>query len=163
MGIFLRKRIKLLLVYLSNFTFFIFKDKMTASDHSFLSVNIRGNPMCHDIFHFGVHFLMIQFSFSGSIYNSLRHGMRKMFFQTGSNAESFRFRIITKYNNLLYRWFCLCQCSGLIKYNRVCFSHCFQIFSAFHGNPKLSRLSDGGKNSKRHGQFQCTRKIHHKN
>ena len=106
---------------------------------------------------------MIQTSSLCSIHDSFCHGMWKVFFQTGSNPQSFRFRIIAKHNDFFYSWFRLCQRTGLIKYDGICLCHSLQILPTLYGNSILSGFPYCRKDRNRHSQLQCAGKIHHKN
>ena len=86
MGILIWKIFKLLFHAFRNGTFLILEYKMGASDDCFFPLNGCRNTMSHNVFYFGMHFLMIQFSLLRCVYNSFRHGMGKMFFQAGCNS-----------------------------------------------------------------------------
>ena len=95
------------------------------------------------------------------IYNCFCHGVWKMFFQAGADSQQFVWCLIAEWYDIYDCRLCFCQCSCLVKYDGVCFCHCFQIFSTFDCDVVAACLADCRQYGNRHGQFQCARKIYH--
>ena len=108
-----------------NHTVFIFKNKMSTSDDYFMFINHRRYSMRNNVFYFGMHLFMGNVPLFGSINHSLRHRMRKMFFQAGCNTKQLFLRTIAECLDFCNRRLCLGQCTGLVKYNGICLCHCF--------------------------------------
>ena len=117
--------------------------------------------MCHYIFNLGMHLFMCQMFLSGCTDNGLGHGVREMFFHTCGNTQHLVRIVVIKGNHIHNRWFCFCQSSGLIKYDGICISHCFQIFTAFNRNFMCTCLTDRGQYGDWHCKLQCTGEIYH--
>ena len=124
-GTIVRQCRKLRFIALRHLTFFILKNKMIRTDDDPRLSDRRRNAMSHNIFHFGMHFLMIQMLFNGSIDDSLCHGMRKMFFQTCRDTKQFvTISLRVKRNDIRHARLRLGQCTCLVKYDRIRLCHC---------------------------------------
>ena len=117
--------------------------------------------MSYNIFYLRMHFLMIQFSLLRCVYNSFRHRMRKMLFQTGCNSKQFIFVLSIKWDDPCYCRLCFGKGASLVKYDRIGISNCLQEFTTLHSDFVFSCLPDSGKYGNRHCQLQCTGEIHH--
>ena len=79
-GTLFRQVIKYNFFAFRNLALFIFKHKMIASDHHTFFFDERRNTMCYYVFHFRMHFLMLQLFLFCSCHNGFCHRMWKMFF-----------------------------------------------------------------------------------
>ena len=118
--------------------------------------------MSHDIFYFGVHFLMVQPSLLRRVHHSLCHRMWEMLFQAGGDPKRLVLRIVSEYHNFFYRGLRFCERSGLVKDDCVRLRHGFQEFSAFHGDPAGPCLPDRGQDGERHCKLQRAGEVDHK-
>ena len=100
--------------------------------------------MRYDIFHMGMHFLVIQPAFLRGTDHRLCHGMRKMLFQAGRGSEQFIFIPFAEGNYHFQGRPGFCQRSGFIKYNGLGLRDGLQVFAAFYGDPVGSCFPDGG-------------------
>ena len=145
-----------------NHTFLIFHNEMPASNHCLFAFDGCGNTVCHNIFNFGMHFLMNQMSVLSSIDHGSCHGMREMFLHTSCDTQKFICtHIFIKRNYIRYDWFGFCKCTCLIKYDSRSVCHSFHILAALDCNTVSTCLTDRRQYGNRHGKFQCTGKINH--
>ncbi len=141
----------------------ILKDEMGASDYHPPCSYVSGDSMCHDIIHFGVHFLMHQAAFHSFINNRISHGVREMLLQAGRHPKKLILLLSIENHYIRHLGPCFCKCSRLIKYDCVGLRHSLQVFSAFYCYMEASGLPHSGENRKGHGQLQGARKVNHQN
>ena len=136
-----------------NFTMFIFKNKMIASDNRTFFIYCRCNTMCHNIVDLGMHLFMLKATLCCCICNLFCHRMREMFFQTGCDTQKLVFAHSIERNNLYNGRAGFCQSTCLIKYDCICFCHGFHIFAAFYRDAVRVRLTNCRQYRNRHGKF----------
>ena len=90
--------------------------------------------MGNNIFNFGVHLLMFQPLLHSRFNHGIRHRMREVLFQAGSNAKKFIGIFSIKRYDVDDRWLCLGQRSCFVKNNCVCLRHTLKKFSALNCN-----------------------------
>ena len=134
---------------------------MRASDNYISIINRCRNAMCNHILYLGMHFLMIQIFLFCCIYYCFCHRMWKMFFQTRCNTEQFIRCSSIKGNHIHHGRCCFCKCTSLVKYDRICLCHGFQILSALYGNIVKVCFTDCRQHRNRHWKLKSTRKIYH--
>ena len=153
MRILLRKFLKKLLFILRHLCILILKYEMMAADDDLPALQCRINAVGDNIFYLWMKLLMNQITFYCLIDNRLCHGMRKMLFQTGCDPEKLIGWLSVKGNHVHYGRLRLCQCSGFVKYYRICLCHCLQKFSALNRNIICTCLADRWQYSQRHGKL----------
>ena len=161
MGILWRQSIKALLLPFWDPALFVLKHKMGAADQNLFSVDGTGDPMCHQIFHFGMILFMSQAAAPRFRYNGVCHRMRKMFLQAGGQPQHFLFIFAAERNHLRHPRAGVSQRAGFVKDNRIRGGDRLQKFTPFDSNIGSSGLPHRRKDRQRHGQFQRARKIHH--
>ena len=154
MRILLRQMTELLFHSFRNDTVLILKYEVITSNNRFFAIDRCRNTVCNDIFYFGVHLLVIQIFLSCRVYYGFCHGMRKMLFQAGCDAQKLiRALCFAEGYHLCYGRLRFCQCSGLIENDRIRFRHSLQEFTALYGDLVLVCLADCRENGNRHGKF----------
>ena len=136
-----------------NFTMFIFKNKVIASDYRTFAIYRRCNTMRHNIINLRMHLFMLKTTLCGSICDCFRHRVWKMFFQAGCDTQKLIFAHSVERNNLYNGWAGLCQSTSLVKYDCICFCHGFHIFAAFYRDTVCVRLTNCRQHRNRHGKF----------
>ena len=86
---------------------------------TFFSCNGGGNAVGHDIFHFGMHFLVGKILFLRCVDHCFCHRVREMLLQAGSDTKQLILALLAEGNNLCNGRSCLGQGTCLIKYNGV--------------------------------------------
>ena len=108
-----------------------------------------------------MHLLMGQMLLPGSTDNSLSHGVWEMLFHTCGDTQHLLRIIVVKRNHIHNGWLRLCQSSCLIKYDGICLSHCFQIFTALNCSLMCTGLTDRRQYRDRHCKLKRAGEIHH--
>ena len=161
MGIHYRKIPELILLSFRNDHSFILKNKMEASDHRLLAVDLRSDAVGNDILCLCMHFLVRKAFFFCSNHYRPCHGMWEMFLQAGCLSQKFILGFAVKGDNLHQFRTGLRECSRLIEYDGICFCHCLQETPALHRDVIVCRLPDRRQNRNGHGHFERTGIIHH--
>ena len=153
MGVFRRKLFKFIFLPFRYPALLIFKDKMIASDHHFVLINLGRNAMSHHIIHFTVHFLMGKPLFFGLGHHCICNGMWEVFLQAGCKAEHIISVFPAKGDDVCHCRLGFCKSSCFIKNYGFRLSHSFQKFSSFYGDLMLLTFPHSRQNHNRHGQF----------
>ncbi len=85
MGVLCRKIFKFFFFALRDFTLLVLKYKVVASDHDLVLTDMGCNSVSYNIVDLGVHLLVDKSALSGRCNDRIRHGMREVLFQAGSD------------------------------------------------------------------------------
>ena len=139
----------------------IFEDEVAAADEHALVADAAGNAVGHKIFHLGVEFVVAQLAALGFGDDGVGHGMRKMFFQTGGQAQHFCGVFTAERNDFRHLRRGAGEGAGFVENNGVGLGDGFEKFAAFDGDVVFCGFANGAEHCQRHGQLEGAAEIDH--
>ena len=134
---------------------------MRAADDDLFAVYRAGNTVCDQIFHLRVHLFVCEIALFGCTHDRICHRVREVFFQTGGNAQHLALAAPAERDDLRHPRAGVGQRAGFVKDDGIRFGRSFEEFAALDRDVLPAGLAHGGQHCQRHGELECTGKIHH--
>ena len=141
--------------------FFVFKNKMIASDQGAYAVDGTGNSVGNNIFHFGMALFMDDLSLLRFPDHRIRDGMGKMLLQAGCKSQHLLLFPAAEGDHPADTGSRIGQSPCLVEHNGIGLGDGLQELASLDIDVMIAALTHGREHRNRHGQLQGTGKIDH--
>ena len=152
---------KALLFALGDGAGLVLKDEMRRADDDLFAVHRARNAVRDDVLHLGVHFLVRQTAVLRGADDGVRHRVREVLLEAGSDAQHFVRLAAAERDDVRNDRAGVGQRAGLVKDDGVRLGQRLEELAALDGDMIGARLAHRGQDCERHGELERAGEVDH--